>query len=65
MPEQITFTALERRKIKSELPPRTLMYVEALENIAREADKLMCAHEDVSKSRVQLGKVLNVVNFMA
>lgn len=65
MAEQLTFTALERRKIKAELPPRTLMYVEALENVAREADKLMQANDEASKSRVQLAKVLNVVNFMA
>ena len=61
----LVFTALERRQIKEQLPPRALTYVEALENVAREADKLMQAHDDVSKSRVQLGRMLNVVNFMA
>lgn len=61
----LVFTALERRQIKEQLPPRALTYVEALENVAREADKLMQANDEASKSRVQLAKVLNVVNFMA
>lgn len=61
----LTFTALERKEIKASLEPRALTYVETLEQIAREADLLMQAHEGVSKSRVQLGRMLSVVNFMA
>lgn len=61
----LTFTAKERKEIKASLNPRSLMYVETLEQIAREADLLIQAHEGVSKSRVQLGRMLSVVNFMA
>lgn len=59
------FTAVERRKIKAELTPAQLEYVEVLEAIAKEADKLALAHEDVSKSRVRLMRALNSVNFMS
>lgn len=61
----LAFTAKERKEIKSSLDARALTYVETLEQIAREADILMQAHDNVSKSRVQLGRMLNVVNFMA
>jgi hypothetical protein len=61
----LTFTALERKKIKAELNPRTLVYVEALEAVALEANMLLLAHEEVPKRRISLGRVLSVINFMA
>lgn len=58
------FTALERKKIKAELTGDALEYVERLEAIAREADKMMQANDEVSRRRVQLARSLVSVNFM-
>lgn len=59
------FTALDRKRIKSELAGDALEYLETLEAIAREADRMMQANDEVSQRRVKLARALVSVNFMS
>lgn len=59
------FTAKERKALKADMTPEQLEYVETLEEVAKEADKMALAQEEVTKARVRIMRALTAVNFMS